>query len=416
MKLLTSSRYYQNHLRGRRWVHFCGRVYYEFNNFGAMRLVLGFALLPWRAFHTPKADAGAACDRSHPFAIQKLVLYSHLDYSELRPHELTMDITSPWVERYRSTVVMGGSEMVVLDDGLVVIDSNYMPNEDLAPLEMHRRLRYSNDFSRLRLRVPVTSELDSGISLLSPHSPNYMHFVTEVLPKAVLADDLPPSLPWIVDADVPEGLLDFLTRVVHSRRQIVKVPAMQGARIGEVYVPYADCRVQFDPRGGGIVAKSPRTHFNPELIGHVRSKARSKSIGSDRLKVFFLRDHGTSSGRKLLNQDTLADLLRRNGFVVVDPGRMTPQEQIEIASRTTVVVGSMGAALTNIVWAYPGTKVIAIAGYLPGANYGLFASLAAVLGQNYHLVLGELRDSGHTSILNHDIWVDLDAVQQALNA
>jgi capsular polysaccharide biosynthesis protein len=138
--------------------------------------------------------------------------------------------------------------------------------------------------------------------------------------------------------------------------------------------------------------------------------------GSASLKVFLRRDYGTVSGRKVINQDNLEALLCRCGFVAVDPGRMKPLEQIDIASRAKVLVGSMGAALANMVWADPGTKVIAIAGFLPGANYGLFPTLASVLGHDFHFVIGEMRGAHRTSELNRDIWIDLDAVARALEA
>jgi hypothetical protein len=221
MKWLRDWPPYQNHLRGRRLTHWFGRIYYECTQFGALGLMMRWILRPWQEFRTPRTYSHLAVVKMGSFAVPPLVFHSHLDCNRLGQPELMMDISPTWVGQYRNATVVGGSEMVLLDRGPVVIDSNYKPEEDLAPLETHRRLRYSDDFSRLKSRVSASRDLESGISLLSPHSPNYMHFVTEVLPKAVLADDLPVSLPWIVDADVSKGHLEFLAVAVRNPRRLV---------------------------------------------------------------------------------------------------------------------------------------------------------------------------------------------------
>jgi capsular polysaccharide biosynthesis protein len=64
--------------------------------------------------------------------------------------------------------------------------------------------------------------------------------------------------------------------------------------------------------------------------------------------------------RPLLNEDRVAEVLRERGFRVVDPGRMSLREQIAVFKGAQIVVGALGAALTNIAFCASGTPVIAL--------------------------------------------------------
>ena len=62
--------------------------------------------------------------------------------------------------------------------------------------------------------------------------------------------------------------------------------------------------------------------------------------------------------RRVVNERQVTDLLRRWGFLIVDPGGMTVQEQIDVFASADVIVGPHGAGLTNLVFAPPGVRVL----------------------------------------------------------
>ncbi len=81
--------------------------------------------------------------------------------------------------------------------------------------------------------------------------------------------------------------------------------------------------------------------------------------GTDGPKLVYVSRNKTSK-RRLLNEDDFLPILRHMGFVIVYPETMTFAEQISAFSRVRLVVGNLGAGLSNIVFAPRGLTLIAL--------------------------------------------------------
>lgn len=64
--------------------------------------------------------------------------------------------------------------------------------------------------------------------------------------------------------------------------------------------------------------------------------------------------------RVMVNEAELEAALRRRGFTIVRPERLTPAEQIALARDAQVIVGPTGAAFANALFAPAGAKVVEI--------------------------------------------------------
>jgi capsular polysaccharide biosynthesis protein len=91
-------------------------------------------------------------------------------------------------------------------------------------------------------------------------------------------------------------------------------------------------------------------------------------------------------GRRLENLDALAQRFERLGFTVVDTERMSAVEQAALFSRAKVVVGVMGAAMTNTIFCASDARVIHFApeGWLEPYYW----DLASNLGHEYNACYG----------------------------
>jgi capsular polysaccharide biosynthesis protein len=74
-------------------------------------------------------------------------------------------------------------------------------------------------------------------------------------------------------------------------------------------------------------------------------------------KLFLRR---LSDRRPLINEAAVERVMTARGFVAVDTGRMTLAEQIVLFKGARVVVGALGAAMTNIAFCPRGAKVVAL--------------------------------------------------------
>ena len=92
-------------------------------------------------------------------------------------------------------------------------------------------------------------------------------------------------------------------------------------------------------------------------------------------------------GRALANADEVARFLSARRFVLVDPEALSFAEQVAVFSDAEIVVGAMGAAMTNTLFCRPGTRVLYLApeGWLEP----FYWDLAAARGHAYAACYGQ---------------------------
>ncbi|MEM9477987.1 MAG: glycosyltransferase family 61 protein, partial [Pseudomonadota bacterium] len=95
--------------------------------------------------------------------------------------------------------------------------------------------------------------------------------------------------------------------------------------------------------------------------------------------------------RKLINEDALFERLQPFGAKRITPGTLSHAEQVAAFSKASVVIGTHGAGLTNLIFTPPATPVIEIS----GANYsqGAYMWLCALTDRPHHRVITELEGS-----------------------
>jgi capsular polysaccharide biosynthesis protein len=108
-----------------------------------------------------------------------------------------------------------------------------------------------------------------------------------------------------------------------------------------------------------------------------------------------------------VHEEALFELLEQRGFVRIEPGGMSVRDQIDHFAAAEVVVAPHGAALTNLVFARPGVKVLEIfpASYV---NSCFWAITDSVPDSHYtYLVAGDADAYGRGSAMNR-IQADID--------
>lgn len=92
--------------------------------------------------------------------------------------------------------------------------------------------------------------------------------------------------------------------------------------------------------------------------------------------------------RSIPNIADVAAPLRDIGTVdVVDFAALPPGDQVDLAARTTVLVGQHGAGLANVVWMPAGSAVVEILPPVATRSIPLFRALSLALGLEHRAVL-----------------------------
>jgi capsular polysaccharide biosynthesis protein len=185
-----------------------------------------------------------------------------------------------------------------------------------------------------------------GFSVLckSRAADNYGHFLIEMLPRAWLARQMIHGfdLSYIVhQSDLLPVVRDALRGVGVSDRLI---RSTDGAPIR------CETLVLVDGMSHHGIFQSP-------LCALALSDLAAPVPRGPFEKIFVRRRANT---RSLLNEDAVEALLRARGFVAVEPGRMTVLEQAALFKGARIVVGALGAAMTNIAFCEEGAKIVAL--------------------------------------------------------
>lgn len=91
--------------------------------------------------------------------------------------------------------------------------------------------------------------------------------------------------------------------------------------------------------------------------------------------------------RRISNEDMLIKELIVLGFVIIDPGTIEYNKQINYFRNANLIVTAHGAALSNIIWCKQNVKIIELNGDVDVRWH--FAKIAMLLGFNYKLMLGK---------------------------
>ncbi|MFT7474906.1 MAG: capsular polysaccharide biosynthesis protein [Verrucomicrobiales bacterium] len=159
--------------------------------------------------------------------------------------------------------------------------------------------------------------------------------------------------------------------------------------------------VAISTRNGGAVS--------PDQIEWVRSTLvkTEPMLGDKRLFV----GRGETTTRRMIDEEIVATALEREfGFEYVTTSAMTLDEEIEMFAKAESIVAPYGAALTNVLFAPRGTKVLELQAF--DADFSAttaYLELSRVLGNPHALLRGEPTPVGNTEIAT-DIKVSVDVV------
>lgn len=151
-------------------------------------------------------------------------------------------------------------------------------------------------------------------------------------------------------------------------------------------------------------------------LQHLRLASAHLAISSFKIRKtnkLYLR-RGPLARRPLHEEEILENALRQRGFDVLDPGLLPLPECIATFAIADWVVAPHGAALTNVVFSKPGTKVVEM---LPGPleNYGHYALIAAALDLRYSYLIGSNIHGDTFKIDQRNLlnWLDAEILASA---
>lgn len=258
----------------------------------------------------------------------------------------------------------------------------------------------------LRRGLPPIEHVEGTLVALATRggSGNYYHFLLDVLPRFGVFEETMPGR----RADalyVPRGAgwqRDLLDLVGLGDYPIVETRKDRAVRADHLVVPSLPNPLEVAPRS---------------TVEWLRSRLVAHDVTDKPRRIYITRGSARNT-RRIVQEEALMALLEERGFVRIEPGGMSVRDQIDHYAAAEVVVAPHGAALTNLVFARPGVKILEIfpASYVNSCFWAISDSIPDA--RYTYLVAGDADAYGRGAPMNQiqaDIDVDPQTVVEAVD-
>jgi len=266
---------------------------------------------------------------------------------------------------------------------------------------------------QLSLSRQFPSQIDRGIHAMHEYAGNYFHFIVEVLPRVLLADELglDPSIPILIQKNLARNLRVLLDGMNVNKREIIELNDRQIYPIQELYFASDASSIQ-DVYVRARLAEETVLHYGIlrrtvdrvlEQHGHLEH-----SVNRPPRKIYVRRGQRY---RGLRNETAVEDFLIEQGFELVVTDDLSIRSQINIFRDAELIICPTGAAMTNILWCRPGTEVHVFMSEHVATPTEIWTQLGAVSQVSVAVTKCERAFSTDGKYGMHDDYiVDLDAV------
>jgi capsular polysaccharide biosynthesis protein len=322
---------------------------------------------------------------------------------------------SVYVAELGQATVCGGSNLVFAD-GAVICHDLYDFARDFTSEEMHGRHLIEPAAQRMRLlhQDPTPGEIDCAASFVDACAANYAHWMTEVLPRVAVFCDVPAyaEVPIIVNAGLHPNIMQSLALVVGDQRKVMVLPVGRSIKVKNLVQTSVTGYVPFERRNDKLQGHS-HGMFSSLAFASVLAKVKPHMIQTKHdkwpNKIYLRRNSGI---RKVLNIDEVENVLFFNGYVAVEPEKLDFIQQASMFHDAQYIIGSSGAALSNLIFCSSKTRIDIMIGRLEGTSYWYWQNMAVSNGSTVNYLFGSL--DGKSNDIHSDFSVDSNLLHRGV--
>jgi capsular polysaccharide biosynthesis protein len=336
------------------------------------------------------------------------------------PRTVAIELPKIDVVDLHDVAVVGGTDFILAGEAVLAPDC-FAEFADTCPANIFGVT--SIDHSQRSLQLFLAGKdiaIEDGISLLGQNTANYAHWLTETLPKLAALGACPQydDLPLLVDCGLHRNIYDSIGPVGGKQRQLIFVERWQRVRVQRLVCVSQAGYEPYIPHGLFNTGTSQIVNaFSAPALAALHAAvlhALPPPDARNNEKIFLGRSDCSDNLRGLTNSVEIEALLRKKGYAIVDPTKLSFVEQVQACHAARIIVAPIGAALANMIWASRGCRILTLSPHYENANYYFYSNLAAALKLNCFYLLGCQSDQrGHP--MHRSYSIDLAALERALD-
>lgn len=301
------------------------------------------------------------------------------------------NLPDEYVGILQNVSLVGGTRIIISPDGELLHDELVsFPSTDYGIKTPGNIRILSNGRAVIRAKKSFDNEVDTGNLISCEHDENYFHWLIECLPKLLMVNSLGQfkDAPILISENLHPNLLCALEKINRGSRKIIELKRGRVYNIKKLIYP-SDLSRLLDREHGEILFDIDAV-LSPKWIRAVTQELTSSIVlpTEKPWRKIYLTRHSRVE-RKLINEAELELALTYRGFEIVDLSECSLDYQMVLFRQAKLIVAPTGAALTNIIFCLPNTKVIVLTSDHKRMPFQIFNQLANIAGLSLQFCVGK---------------------------
>lgn len=263
-----------------------------------------------------------------------------------------------YVAHLKDVLVIGQSRYIIANDELALHDENATFRSDQrVTLKNLNSLKLDNGKTSIFFFRRPNHRISKAVHLFNEADNNYYHFIVEVLPRLMMINQLEElkDIPLLISKKLHPNLIELLDCLNYRQNQVIEIEKDHGVMVDNLYYPSDLSRIlniYMDETWPTALAVSVK--WLKKTVDYIKSNYLKEKTVPYR-KIYIKR--GKKPYRMLLNEKKIETRMIDLGFEINSCDDMSIESQIKLFSQAKVIVSPTGAAMTNILWCSPNTRV-----------------------------------------------------------
>lgn len=338
-------------------------------------------------------------------------------FDEERGKEKKITCPAKWVAEVINAKIVPGFQVINDNNEFLVYEPAADPSQEhliagIWPYLTKGAAKQGSVYYSFNHKAKVSC-IREGILISGRASNNYFHNIIEYFGKLYLFENRKQyaNAPLIVDAEMHPQEYEALDIIAPARKKI-RMSRDEILRVEKLHIPSIhtfhpdDFWIEYWKTS--VVCRQTLLYLRNKVLSSIELGEPDASQNRIFLKKF---------SRKLVNQDAVEKIATRNGFKIIDPASMSFSEQVRVFFHAKAIMGQVGSAFTNLIFASNGCKVISLNSPFV-KEFCMQKNIAETANCDYIVLSGEHPEYPHKKTLNNifdDFSINEEKLERLIN-